>query len=199
MYGQDNCLPGGKIAYPRTSGGQAGGVGTYENPITFAGTKKNMPVHTLIYVSKLQKYFIFEDDCDECDNAWPGKGYHFDLWMGPDKVEPGSGLIACEDKLTGDDSWHHLIDVEVDAAPNQPVNTTALFDGNTCIEHAPPCHNDGTSCGNYCPIPKSFSCSDLETLLYLSPSRFQQLNPDINCSKDIAKGTQVCMGGPCGD
>lgn len=158
-----------------------------------------MPVHTIIYVSRLQKYFIFEDDCSECDNDWPGKGYHFDLWMGPDKVVPGSGLIACEDQLTGDDSWHHLTDVEVDAGPNHPVNTTALFDGSHCIEPAHPCTDKGTSCGNICQIPKSLSCSDLENLLYLSSDRFHQLNPNLDCSRDISKGTNVCMGGPCGD
>jgi len=66
-------------------------------------------------VFDLKKYFIMEDDCQECRNEWKksqksgkkgkkggssGPKYHFDLWMGPVYSTPGSGLIVCEDALT---------------------------------------------------------------------------------------------------
>jgi hypothetical protein len=110
---QDNCPPGGDIAYPKIHK-LAGGVGTYADPITFASSKKETPPGTIIYVFFLQKYFIsataphiwgllrtqpaltstaVEDDCGECDSDWTKhKKYHFDLWTGPDAVTPGPNL-----------------------------------------------------------------------------------------------------------
>ena len=70
FYGaRDNCPPGGDIAYPQIHN-EAGGNGTYNNPITYAGAKKATEPGTIIYVEFLQKYFIMEDDCEECDNDW---------------------------------------------------------------------------------------------------------------------------------
>lgn len=111
---QDNCPPGGAIAYPKIHQ-LAGGVGTYADPITYASSKKETPPGTIIYVFFLQKYFIskcpyhidayvflsaslpcplaVEDDCGECDDDWSKhKKYHFDLWTGPDAVTPGPNL-----------------------------------------------------------------------------------------------------------
>ena len=73
FYGaRDNCPPGGAIAYPLLHP-VAGGTGTYADPITFAGSKKALPKHTRVYVVELQKYFIMEDDCGECDHDWEHK------------------------------------------------------------------------------------------------------------------------------
>ena len=62
-----------------------------------------MPPGTLMYVPALRKYFVMEDDCEECDHNWKhGRKWHMDLWMGPDAVTQAvsHGLIACENQLT---------------------------------------------------------------------------------------------------
>ena len=72
---------GGDIAYPDLHK-EAGGTGTYKDPITYAGTKKATKPGSIIYVNFLQKYFIMEDDCEECDHEWDrNQKWHFDLWM----------------------------------------------------------------------------------------------------------------------
>ncbi len=82
-YGaKDNCPPGGDLSYP-VGGRKAGGLGTFDNPITFASTTKALPRHAIIYVKNLKKYFVHEDECQECGEDWDAsKKYHVDLWMG---------------------------------------------------------------------------------------------------------------------
>eukprot|EP01087_Luapelamoeba_hula_P013218 TRINITY_DN377_c0_g1_i1.p2 TRINITY_DN377_c0_g1~~TRINITY_DN377_c0_g1_i1.p2 ORF type:complete len:229 (-),score=24.64 TRINITY_DN377_c0_g1_i1:70-756(-) len=197
FYGaKDNCPPGGDIAYPQIHK-LAGGVGTHANPITYAGSRDATKPGTRIYVFFLQKYFIMEDDCEECDSDWKDKRrYHFDLWMGPDSVTKGPNLIACEDALTRGNSL-----VEIDPPASYPVNQTPLFDGSSlkCIVYAPPCHDQGNECGNSCEIPESATCNALERMFDLSATRFRQLNPHLNCNGKVPEGTSVCMGGTCGD
>ncbi len=54
FYGaKDNCPPGGDIAYPRIHK-IAGGVGSFINPITYAGDKSATPPGTIIYVFSLK-------------------------------------------------------------------------------------------------------------------------------------------------
>ena len=98
---RDNCPPGGAIAHP-TIHEQAGGNGTFADPITFAGAEKAMAVGSVVYIPAFSKYFIFEDACEECERQWArSEHYHIDLWMGPDALGSGA-LIACEDALTPD-------------------------------------------------------------------------------------------------
>jgi hypothetical protein len=62
-------------------------VGTYADPITYAGVKDVTPPGTIIYNFDLQKYFIMEDECEECGNNWKkDHKWHVDLWMGCDEV-----------------------------------------------------------------------------------------------------------------
>ena len=101
----DNTPPGCAIAYPDIHS-CAGGTGTYSDPITFATDSSEEAPGTVIYVPRVEKYFIMEDDCTECDQDWSGQGpdggpnlWHFDLWTG------GQGgnefdAIDCEDALT---------------------------------------------------------------------------------------------------
>ncbi len=57
------------------------------DPITFAGVKEREAPGTIIYIAKLRKYFVMEDDCEECKHDWEKKQkYHIDLWQGPDTV-----------------------------------------------------------------------------------------------------------------
>jgi hypothetical protein len=52
FYGAlDNCPPGGDIAYPKLHK-EAGGKGTFEDPITFAGAEKSMKPGTVICIPK---------------------------------------------------------------------------------------------------------------------------------------------------
>lgn len=194
FYGaKDNCPPGGDIAHP-IKHQLAGGTGTYADPITYAGATQATPPGTIIYVYALRKYFIMEDDCEECQKDWRKNKWHVDLWMGPDTVSPGPNLIACENALT-----QSQVRVLVDAPPNLPVNTAPLFANNKCIVPAPPCHDQGNQCGNSCQIPKAATCTQLASLFALNMTRFVQLNPRLPCTRTVPAGTSVCMGGTCGD
>mmetsp|Transcript_105936 Transcript_105936/g.129227 ORF Transcript_105936/g.129227 Transcript_105936/m.129227 type:complete len:231 (+) Transcript_105936:22-714(+) len=202
FYGaRDNCPPGGDIAYPQIHN-KAGGNGTYKDPITYAGCREATKPGTIIYVNFLQKYFIMEDDCEECDHDWISrKKWHFDLWMGPDNVTPGDYLVACEDAMTKSSTT-----VIIDPPNNLAVNMKPLFNGTSlqCWEtNPPPCTtNHPNNCGNLCEIPHSGTCQQIANELLLNLTRFEQLNPDLHCrdgSTLIPAGTSVCMGGPCGD
>jgi hypothetical protein len=192
----DNCPPGGRIAHP-TIHQQAGGTGTYDDPITFAGWKKAQPPGSRYYIHELQKYIIMEDDCEECE----GNAHHIDLWIGPDSLPSetvSANIISCENKLTGSYT------VESNPGHSYHVNTQPLFSAGGanggCIRPITPCH-DGNSdkCGNHCKVWKSgLNCDDLAKAFGLTPERFKALNHGLDCHGDIQKGTKVCMGGQCG-
>jgi len=56
---------------------------------------------TRVYYAPLQRYFIMEDDCTECDQDWTSSGYrHIDLWAGGRAGDNANALYACEDKWT---------------------------------------------------------------------------------------------------
>lgn len=199
FYGSlDNCPPGGAIAHPLPGRPQAGGVGTWQDPITFAGDPRATPPGSKLYVPHLKKYFIMMDDCQECIRGWNSRHqYHFDLWMGSDAVPNNPGnLIACEDTLT-----QGSVQVILNPGQGMSVDSTPLFNAGTgqCIQQVHPCHSNSNQCGNLCQIPRTESCSGLEQLLHMSSQRFHQLNPHVNCQHDVRQGTTVCMGGPCGN
>lgn len=201
FYGaRDNCPPGGDIAHP-TLHKKAGGRGTFADPVTFAGVVAFTPPGTIVYSWRLQKYFVMEDDCEECAADYKrDKKVHFDCWIGPDAVTPGPNLIACEDALTEDGQVF-----EVNAVDGHAVNPAPLFNGTTleCAVPAPPCTDKGHACGNECQIPKAGTCAAVAAELLLPAPRFEALNPKLNatCASGgvIKKGTSVCMGGTCGD
>ncbi|MGH3657350.1 MAG: hypothetical protein ACRDUA_11875 [Micromonosporaceae bacterium] len=87
----DNDPPGSTaIAYPRVHR-RAGGTKTYAEAITFATNyHATDPPGTRIYVPRLAKYFVMEDDC-RCDQPIN----HVDLWAGG--VGTDRGVLACED------------------------------------------------------------------------------------------------------
>jgi len=197
FYGsRDNCPPGADISYP-TIHKEAGGTGTFADPVTFAAAKSCFTVGGKVYVPRLKKYFIFEDDCAECDTDCKKGKLHIDCWMGPQIPPTGPNLIACENQLTGDSTEQ----VIVNPASNLAVDVTPLFNGttDTCIVHADPCQDEGNTCGNSCSIPNTATCQELAKLFYLNYTRFLQLNPNLDCSKSVKAGTDVCQGGTCGD
>jgi hypothetical protein len=118
LYGwDDNSPPGCAIAYPQIHS-CAGGSGTYSNPITFATDKSELAPGTRIYYAPLQRYFIMEDDCTECDQQWASSGYrHIDLWAGGRAGDDAAALYACEDKWTSNGQ----VSVIVNPPSNEPV------------------------------------------------------------------------------
>jgi hypothetical protein len=156
FYGYfDNSPPGTAIAHPVLHSG-AGGVGTFDDPITFAvapEVQNRVPAGTIIYIPSLKKYFIMEDDCTSsgpggtpvqgqgCDGELQSGVNEFDLWIDGDphknaKDNPGSGsgnndnnMTNCEDTLTAS-----KVTVIMNATDGQPVNTKPLDNDGKCIE-----------------------------------------------------------------
>lgn len=130
-----NTPPGCATAYS----GCAHGTGTDANPITFATSKQELPVGTLLYYPTVEKYFVMGDECTECTADWKGKGpdggphlYHVDLWMGG-KGGNEFDLINCEDALTeGTPSGGPLLTPFIRNPPaTLPVSSEPLFDAST--------------------------------------------------------------------
>jgi hypothetical protein len=131
----DNTPPGCATSYS----GCAGGRGTYADPITFASSKAEFPVGTILYYPTVHKYFRMGDSCQECTLDWKGHGpdggphmYHVDLWIGG-KGGNAFDAINCEDALTkqtakGDPVLSKFV---VDPADNLTVSSAPLFNVKT--------------------------------------------------------------------
>jgi hypothetical protein len=154
FYGwYDNTPPGCAISYPDLHS-CAGGTGTYSDPITFASDKSEIKAGTRVYVPRVQKYFIMEDDCTECDQDWSGQGpdggpkmWHFDLWLGG-KGGNEFDAIDCEDALTRSDSSGnpYMESVTINPPSNETVSSEPLFNTKTgaCYGGAKPTIGVGT-------------------------------------------------------
>jgi len=134
-YGfDDNSPPSAQIAYPKNAGYPTvhnlatETSGNYDDPITMATNNSEIIIGSRIYVPFLQKYFVMEDDCTECDNQWiQNKKYHVDLWMGPQSYSNESDLDNCEDYITQNSAT-----VIVNPPNNYYVCTTKMFLNNQC-------------------------------------------------------------------
>ncbi|GAM24167.1 hypothetical protein SAMD00019534_073420, partial [Acytostelium subglobosum LB1] len=189
----DNCPPSGEIAYPLPSRPQAGGVGTYANPITFAASKDAFPVHSIVYVPAYSKYFIMMDDCAECDDDWKHHHeYHIDCWIGSDSIQRGT--TDCEVALTLNETK-----IIVNPPNNLEVDQSPFFNNDgDCLVPAQNCTNVGNECGNSCDLDYSITCQNAANLFLLSLNRFEELNPNLNCNNIIPSGTDMCQAGSCG-
>jgi hypothetical protein len=131
--GPDNDPPGSTdIAYPNGRHGTAAGAGSYADPITLATDPRELPPGTVVYAPQWQKYFVMEDDCEECIDEWGADHHpHVDLWTGA----TGSKLLACENTLTPDDP----VALEINPPSDRPVDLRPLYDPatNTCWAPAP--------------------------------------------------------------
>jgi hypothetical protein len=185
FYGwYDNTPPGGDISYPKIHD-EAGGTGTYSDPITFASSTDEIAAGTKIFVPRVGKYFIMEDSCQECGEDWNNEGpnggpglYHFDLWVGG---ESGSAFdsIDCEDALThyNPDTTPVLENVIVNPSANEQVDRTPIFNTDTgaCYGGAKPT----TTVGQYKNVSTS-QCLD---------------NPGNSSANGTTLRSAACTGG----
>ena len=129
---KDNCPPGGIIAFPSLHA-EAGGIGTFSDPISYAGASKATPPGTIIYIYALEKYFMMEDYCWQCVQDWKKSRFvHFDIWIGDVQVPEDRSLIECEVALS--DTLARTTDlsrVYVNAPHGLPVDNSTLYDRPT--------------------------------------------------------------------
>ena len=122
FYGwPDNSPPGAGIAYPGLHS-QAGGTGSYADPITFATDAREFAPGTILYVPFIEKYVIMEDGCAECSTDWARGKWHIDIWMNSNGSYD-SQVLACENDWT-----QSTAQVEIDPPSNRPVTLPPLFD-----------------------------------------------------------------------
>jgi len=139
FYGYyDNTPPSSDISYPVIHS-KAGGKGTYADPITLASSTAEIKKGGKVYVPRVKKYFIMEDDCTECGQDWKGHGpnggpklRHLDMWL-DGKGGNEMAAIDCEDALTNynADNTPTLEPVVYDPPSNEPVDSTPLFNKST--------------------------------------------------------------------
>jgi len=93
----DNSPPGSAAIARPVVHDEAGGIGTWEDPITIAvgqaGEGWHFPPGTRIYLEDLRKYAVVEDLCGAC-----GKGHrglpHFDLYIGGEDTSAHAATLC---------------------------------------------------------------------------------------------------------
>lgn len=120
----DNDPPGKNIAFPKSRypsslHNQAGGIGTYSDPVTIAVKEGRWPPGTKMYVPILQKYGIVEDICANCNED------HIDVWM-ESNTDFRRELLSCERRYTKENTG-----LEINPLTNRPVSVILFFDFNT--------------------------------------------------------------------
>src|SRR5438067_3779422 len=117
-YGAIDNDPAGStaIAHPCIHN-QAGGTGTFADPITFATEYGSTYAYCgKIYVPRFRQYFIREDDC-VCSNA----ANHVELWMNSSGTD--SGVLPCEDTMTPAAN----VTIVKNPDDSRPVDTTLMY------------------------------------------------------------------------
>lgn len=126
----DNDPAGSRsIAYPGPAPrhAQAGGTGTYTDPLTLASDTRWLPAGTRVYVPSLHKYYIMEDECVAAVQEYSATGlHHVDLYMSS-SVQPG--VVAAEDQATKPQGENSLLVVNPPAG--YPVDITPLYSDAT--------------------------------------------------------------------
>jgi hypothetical protein len=112
---------------------QVGGVGTYADPLTFASPAGDGAYEygQIIYVPKVQKYFIKEDECAVSWTAEDGCGAvtMVDLYVGNPSDE--KVVVECENSLTDGEG-----EIILDPPSNLTVSPEKIWDQatGTCMQ-----------------------------------------------------------------
>jgi hypothetical protein len=113
----DNTPPGSAAIARPVIHDEAGGTGTYQDPITIAVGRGQAGWHyapgTRIYLEDLEKYAVVEDLCGACAAGRAGRP-HLDLYIGGENTSSRSAN-ACAMKITAVQS------IVVHPAPDYPV------------------------------------------------------------------------------
>lgn len=135
---QDNNPPGRSIAYPGLHQ-EAGGRGTYEDPITISVAKSFLKPGTRLYVNGLQKYMIVEDLCGDTPCDTHGTENFIDIWMESNKESDPKAVEECQSKWTRrTKDGNQPKPVVIDPPKSFPVNTTPFFNTKTNKCNNPP-------------------------------------------------------------
>jgi hypothetical protein len=135
---QDNTPPGSSAVGEPVLHTQAGGTGTYADPITVAvpGHKGDMDWQpgTRFYLPSVQRYVMVEDS----GAAKPPSGAdtHLDMWIGGQDGTKDT-TDDCESQLTGD------VPAVLNPPDNEQVMTGSIFVGGKC-NIPPQNYTDGT-------------------------------------------------------
>ncbi|MEU3862995.1 hypothetical protein AB0F03_37950, partial [Streptomyces sp. NPDC028722] len=131
---------------------QAGGTGTYADPITLAvghstaGGKDTLdyPAGTRFYLPRVRRYFIVEDACGDggspqngpCHSlktAPQGATTWLDMYVGGAEGDSESAVQACADKVTA--GTHGGLNTVVrDPGPGLPVVEGPVFQNGRCTD-----------------------------------------------------------------
>lgn len=124
---QDNTPPGSSIVGEPVLHKEAGGTGTFADPITVAVPghqgKMDWQPGTKFYLPSVQRYVIVEDS----GAAKPPSGddTHLDMWIGGQDGTKAT-TDACENQLTGN------VPAQANPAGNLPVMAGPIFAGGKC-------------------------------------------------------------------
>ena len=106
FYGwPDNDPAGNEVAYDCGGrNGEAGGTGTFADPLTVAVVAGSFAPCTILYSPYLKKFLRVEDICAICNTtSW------VDVWVGGDDDDNDDEVLACENSLTGHDDFMHTL------------------------------------------------------------------------------------------
>jgi hypothetical protein len=124
---QDNTPPGSsKVSHPILHK-QAGGTGTYQDPITVAVPGKGSGIWKAgarFYLPTVQRYVIVEDTGASPPHS--GEDGHLDMWIGGQGGSK-SATDQCMDKITGDN-----VTAELNPPPNLPVIKGPIYGDGGC-------------------------------------------------------------------
>ena len=97
---------------------EAGGRGTYDDPVTLAVAKGALRPGTRIYLPHVKRYFIVEDTCASCGQ----KAVWLDMWIGGTHDDSSAVQDRCARALTG------YFPYEVDPPRGRDVVSGPLLD-----------------------------------------------------------------------
>jgi hypothetical protein len=127
------------IAYAQSNGfqttsSQAGGNGSYSNPVTIASTASLFSPGTRLYVYTLKKYMEMEDSCIQCSSDWSTSRIRdIVVWIGGNSTTSSSVLTQCESTLTNIITNSPTSSQVLVNPPSSglSVDTTPLFNSST--------------------------------------------------------------------